>query len=530
MCAKLPDIYLLLSACLKDCQTLAEAYDSEQPRIDFARRLMELTPICKEFDPLLLHRLLTGPDDDPRRDILQQTADMLHWTPTPGVLDIPLRSILNQIDLDQPFSSELVYDQTCWSVVNDAIFPKKTPHEISANGGDRLNAFFDRWLDFAQRASALNALLAGTFSLIDEYLWCLPADAAQTDVPLSEMLRLKSAAAACLWHRQQAPEPLPDAPFRLIAGDLSGIQTYLFSITEGGKSESGVAKRLRARSLFVQLLAEVGMWKALSVYNLPACNVLMASGGKFLLLWPNLSEQQDPLQTLRQEVDAWLLEELHGTIGLAFAAVEVAAGELQNGFGNVIERIEHELFQQKHRILDTCLQTGADWNESAFLIDEPFRFEVCPSCQKFPRSGPNSFCRQCQTDEEIGQIMAHRPKWLAFFSSPPDNAANTLDVLNMTVQVMEHERDLQQTPDLLLQLGGALDLASAAAHCPLIWRQSAPYVTHKDFGTLAKGAGRSLLGYLKADADHLGMTFQWGFRRDNAPGYATPARFSALSH
>ncbi len=39
-----------------------------------------------------------------------------------------------------------------------------------------------------------------------------------------------------------------------LAGDLSGIQEYVFGITEGGKAESGTGKRLRARALFVQLL------------------------------------------------------------------------------------------------------------------------------------------------------------------------------------------------------------------------------------------------------------------------------------
>lgn len=530
MYAKLPDTYLLLTACLTDCQMLAGVYDREEPRIDFARRLRELTPTCKEFDPLLLHKLLTGTNDDPRRSILHQTTEMLGWSPSAQILEKPLHSVLNRIELEETFPGDLVYAQTRWSELNDAIFPKAS-HEVSINGGDRLKIFFDRWLDFAQHAANLNALLAGTFSLIDEYLWCIPADAAQADVPLSGMLRLKSAATACLWHRQQATESLSDNPFRLVAGDLSGIQTYLFSITEGGKSESGTAKRLRARSLFVQLLAEVGMWKTLSVYNLPPCNMLMASGGKFLLLWPNLPEQNDPLQKLRQEADAWLLKELHGTIGLAFAAVEVAADELRNGFGNVLERIEQELFRQKHRILETELQTQEGWNEAAFLIDESFRFEVCPSCQKFPRSAPNMFCQHCQTDEEIGKIMAHRPRWLAFFATPPERGANTLPVLNMTTQVIEHERDLLRTPDLLIQLGGELDLTSAATHCPLIWRPPAPYVNRDlQFSPMAQqGEGRALLGYVKADVDHLGKIFQWGFRRDTQTSYDTPARFSALS-
>lgn len=530
MYAKLPDTYLLLTACLTDCQVLATAYDREDPRLDFARRLRELTPICKEFDPLLLHKLLTGTDEDPRRSILHQTTEILYWSPSAEILDKPLHSVLERIELEEAFPGKLVYAQTRWSEINDAIFPK-APHEVSANGRDRLKIFFDRWLDFAQRAANLDALLAGTFGLIDEYLWCIPADATPADIPLSEMLRLKSAAAACLWHRQQTTASLPDIPFRLAAGDLSGIQTYLFSITEGGKSESGTAKRLRARSLFVQLLAEVGMWKALSVYHLPPCNVLMASGGKFLLLWPNLAEQPDPLQKLRQEVDAWLLKELHGTIGLAFAAVEVAADELRGGFGNALERIEQQLFHQKHRILDTQLQAREGWNEAAFLLDETFRFEVCPSCQQFPRSARGALCRHCKTDEEIGKIMAQRPKWLALFANAPGRGANIAPVLNMTVQVIEHERELLKTPDLLMQLGGELDLTSAATHCPLIWRPPAPYVNRDlQFSPMAQqGKGRALLGYVKADVDHLGKIFQWGFRRDTQSGYDTPARFSALS-
>ena len=52
----------------------------------------------------------------------------------------------------------------------------------------------------------------------------------------------------------------------IILGDISGIQNYLFDVAEEG---GGQAQRLRARSFFVQLLAETAALRVLRALKWP---------------------------------------------------------------------------------------------------------------------------------------------------------------------------------------------------------------------------------------------------------------------
>ncbi len=535
MSAILPDECLMLAACLEECDRLSTA----RPATDGAApsglldRLLTLTPACAAIDPRTLTAFCREKTSaDPRRAILTQAAQIAGPQPVPEVLDLPLDSVWNQVELGSSgIASPLAYQPARWSVQDDTVFPRSRD-TVTAKGAAHLTEFCDRWLAFAQQAETLAALHAGTLSLIDELLWCIPAHPHAPDLPLSEYVRLKSAVAVCLRQRSQAEGSLPAQEFRVVAGDLSGIQKYVFGITEKGGSESGTGKRLRARSLFVQLLAEVGMLKALRVYGLAACHVLMASGGKFHILWPNLPDAEARLEELRRDAEAWLLTELHGAIGLNLSSTPVGSGELRGGFGTVIQRVEADLFEQKHRPFRTQLQTPDGWQADAFLRPDTFPFEVCPSCQTFPRAKPGGYCAQCERDKDIGTQWGHRPEWIALYDNPPEGLRHARPVLGMTARVLAQISEISGQPDMLLQLGGPVDVESAATHYPALWRPPAPYVVqHTDFSKLANsGSGRPLLGYLKADADHLGTVFQWGLSRD--PGqesYDTPARFAAIS-
>ena len=50
----------------------------------------------------------------------------------------------------------------------------------------------------------------------------------------------------------------------IVLGDISGIQNYVFDVAEVG---GGQAQRLRARSFFVQLLAETAALRILRALN-----------------------------------------------------------------------------------------------------------------------------------------------------------------------------------------------------------------------------------------------------------------------
>ena len=66
----------------------------------------------------------------------------------------------------------------------------------------------------------------------------------------------------------------------IVLGDISGIQSYVFDVAEEG---GGQARRLRARSFFVQLLAEAAALRVRRALGWRPEAVLLCGAGKFTL-------------------------------------------------------------------------------------------------------------------------------------------------------------------------------------------------------------------------------------------------------
>lgn len=515
---------LQLGALLQDIHHLA-------PEERFTERLSSTSTSCSEIDKNILCELLASSQQNAISIILRKAGELIDLCAQPSALDTPLTSIFNRIRLDAEPPHPLAYHQIRWSQDNADVFPCE-PAKAKIQGKGLLLEWIEQFFEMFRSAKNFRALYAGALSLIDEYLWCLPIDPEHADVSLAEIVRLKSAVVACLFKQQTQVNESSEKPlFTLVVGDLSGIQGYVFEITEGGKSKEGTARRLRARSLFVQLLAEIGMQRVLAVYDLPPANILMASGGKFHVLWPDLPDNQEQLHGLQQDFDNWLLEKLHGEVSLVLAHTTVESKEMRQGFSSIIDRVENALWKAKNQKFASLLQQNSTWNEAEFIRPVDFPHDDCSSCNKFPaQAGEEKYCLHCELDRSVGRRIAEATH-LACYAlsvSTPLPSEFTLPVLNWKVTVLTAQDKILGTPDVILQLGGPV---KPSPDYPVLWRPPAPYVVKDmDFTTIAEsGEGRPLLGYLKADVDHLGKIFEWGFKEHKEGDFDIPARFSALS-
>ena len=165
------------------------------------------------------------------------------------------------------------------------------------------------------------------YFLLWKYAWCVPS--IEPDVSLFDHLKTTAAIAGCLcsYHKENDDALLSEKSraFCLIGGDISGIQTYIFNVlSQRGK----VAKRLRARSLFVQLVSEIASHKILHAFDLSLCNLISCAGGNFYILSPNLRDMNKTIKQLRTEFDDWTLSELNAELSISLGTLEVAGEEL----------------------------------------------------------------------------------------------------------------------------------------------------------------------------------------------------------
>jgi CRISPR-associated protein Csm1 len=118
--------------------------------------------------------------------------------------------------------------------------------------------------------------------LLQKYGWRVakPSDAeAGSDIAFCDAFRVEQALA----------QAGPNGQYRLVKGDLSGIQAYIYSDiqqkTAGGLSK--VSKRLRGRSISVTLLTDFVANTLLRSLELPPWHLIFAGGGHFTLLLPD---------------------------------------------------------------------------------------------------------------------------------------------------------------------------------------------------------------------------------------------------
>lgn len=455
----------------------------------------------------------------------------------------------------------------------DVIFPR------SALEDEKLvwNAYAHLWDEFCAQAKQLRqvhekngdltAYLENILYLLQRYTWCIPSAyyKAIPDVSLYDHARMTAALATCLsnaseptidqtlqaLHTQVDPgkvqqEQLSQPIALLVGGDISGIQSFIYTL-----SSKGAAKTLRGRSFYLQLLTEAVLRFVLQSLDLPYTNVIYSGGGHFYVLAPLSAAVLLP--KIQQEVTRKLLRH-HGTsLYLAIGHATVPAGGFETGkfpkfwgdmhaalgrakqqrYTELGDDFYHLLFEPPHHggnPDNTCSVCGRD-DHSIHQWDEEREEQasICSLCESFV--------------EELGKPLPSAKFVVLGFTdaqeAKPGTAADALKEFGVQVKFLKNADDA-------LNLTAASQVVVWAMDDPghTGWPQSnsAPVnrllrytvnsiprtkdgqpITFDKLQEQVKG-GFKRLGVLRLDVDDLGDIFKSGLRN-----LSTLARLSTLS-
>lgn len=464
-------------------------------------------------------------------------------------------------ELKDVFPEDLSRQKAC-----SDIFPDDFVNYGEGEINPLLQAFgkeFNKKLKPSLNAKDFNCLVTHLVGILQKYASYIPSNTqeATPDVSLFDHLKTTAAIASCLYQYHLATNTLNAESitgttkdrFRMVVGDLSGIQDYIFDIATVGAG--GVARRLRARSLFVQLITEVVCQKILKELDLTPANTIMSSGGKFYVLLPNTIPTEEKIQRIQQDVDNWLLQELNGELTLNLTSISFGDEGFKTereatGFGRVLEELHEKLAERKQHRFNEALITTRGWQEKEFLRAVDFEGEkVCHSCYKFPQE-KEELCRHCFRDRDIGARLP-KAKYILFYS----DGAGEIPLLDYSVSIISDIRKVSSAPQLIYKLNDS-EMEAWDYRYPVLFKHLATHVPRPKgcggcekasqceakeeqqaqkelatFGCLAHQAkGRSLLGFMKADVDRLGVLFQFGLKR-NPPvqSWDTISRLSTMS-
>lgn len=161
----------------------------------------------------------------------------------------------------------------------------------------------------------------------------------EPDVALIDMARATGAIAAALASHAEASE------LNLVAGDLSGIQKFIYTI-----SSDGALKSLRARSFYLELVTEEVVQQLLVALALPRTSVIYEGGGNLYLLAAATPATREKLLRVQQEFNNWLKDNLQRKVYLTLDCLSFKVDDVANqSFATHWNQVIQELNKQKSR-------------------------------------------------------------------------------------------------------------------------------------------------------------------------------------
>lgn len=230
-------------------------------------------------------------------------------------------------------------------------------------------------------------------ALMARYGWNLPGTLESEGVSVFEQFKAVTSLAHVL---------IPDRDEALlVGGDLPGIQDMLYTITS-----KGVAKALRGRSFYLQLLNDAIVRALLRDLDLPSTCVVYNAGGNFQILARITDGER--LETLRREVNHRLLALHGGELFLALAWTPVRADDLATStFADTVEELADRVEEKKSRAFADLAEEDY---EEVFGATGFGGLPHCEICHVDLEDNAWHLCDQC---DSFGERMRNSQKGLA---------------------------------------------------------------------------------------------------------------------
>lgn len=354
------------------------------------------------------------------------------------------------------------------------------------------------------------------------------------DISLFDHLKITAAIASCLYKYIKENKITdyknelftnPDRNkkyYKLVSGDISGIQDFIYTI-----SSKGALKSLRARSFYLEIMLEHIVDEILEANNLYRCNLLYTGGGHFYMLLPNTQKVQNTLKEAQEKINDWFVNEFGNSLYIAISSVEASSNDLMNT-KNIFREVSKKLSTNKlsrytkaqlkallfptknvsSRECVICKTSSKETSEKDFIDS---KLEVCDTCYNIFKIGENLVKDDIKivisntraTNSLKMPSLNNDEKYMNITTKPIDDKINRVYVIN--------DRQIGTKYATKLFVGN---------YCKKYNDKIA------DFKELLKdNKGIKRLAVLRCDVDNLGQTFVNGLPDE----YSTISRTTSLS-
>jgi len=290
----------------------------------------------------------------------------------------------------------------------------------------------------------------------------------------------------------------PEADIHIVDFDLSGIQPFIYSITEGSNTKPKIAKSLRGRSFYLMVLTNHIGNVFLQRFGLPYEYFLNTSSGKGTIAIPHTSETERDIREVERDIEAFFFHKFQLTLSISFSVRQVRKEQMftQSSYKTIMQQ-EALSFDKKHKFSSIL----------SSLKQEDIQKQLvrCPLCGM--ATSNEELCPICLDSIAISEFLT-RHKQMTITSC--FNKIDSMDALQLDLGALGHIR-FEAANEAPIHLDEWYCSYNHHGHGEV---QSYPFVFARgqSFEEIAAGqTGDDKLAVLKMDVDNLGHLFVSGF-------------------
>jgi len=447
-------------------------------------------------------------------------------TQTESFIRKPLVSLFTRARIEKNVAPETLY-YNLGKLEKDSVFPQATV-SLSSERYRLLMDDFKRDFDAILTKNPV-IFLESVASLIIRFLWCVPSSTQEgyADIPLADHLLTTSAiASAMVVNYDETGKDPQEQSFRLVSGDFSGIQNFIFSLS--GQSDKSIAKLLRGRSFMVNLYNILAARFVTEEFGLPVINAITTAGGKFQIILPDTEKFDEKLANVRSEIESWTYNQFFGELrfildnGVKFNYSDFKLEKFQE----VFKRAGDSLNIAKTKPLSSVLENPSNWVDNKRYSDF-HKYKVCRICGKEPGNIQAEKIGDNCNDAIVFGSKLHKSKYMVIMTGKEVFRRYKVKLLE------EEEINGLDFSDVLTLCKLNVSTSNKQVLPELHYSNYLPKNEDSEpftFEEIAeKSKGLQALACLKADVDNMGLFFSEGFRDSNGKSTLSVSRVASVS-
>lgn len=400
-------------------------------------------------------------------------------------IDNHLISIFNELALNESTLPPLYViprEQPIFQFTSKKSYDEKYQQELRLH----LTGFLK---DVSEIVTSHDLSIHKLYALIKYYGQFLPIITNEkiTTTSIYDDFKLKSAIAQC-----------GDHELAVVEYDLSGVQEFIYRITEGENTKPLIAKSLRGRSFYLSLLNDWVGYYILNAFHLSYENLLLSAGGRGQILIPVIDHFDEIWNAITKKIEKILFDKHQTTISLVTTVKKIERIYFEKDYDQVIDVLDEQLSTGKKRKYSNLIKDHA-----IQFIQDPIKHQ-CPMCGE-ENDRPEIYCSLCECMLSISQILTENTPFSVVFDYHNEYQGQGLKIKMGDSIIILHDSSILDADDHLYYQSINHHTLGESRHYANMNAQG------RSFGEIASlSKGDSKIAVIKMDVDNLGLIFAKG--------------------